>query len=237
MHNALRLVGGGGIAALVVLAGGCEFNDSDDEFEEPALDEREFVTSGMEEHLSQARAARGRMYLYENASRDGVETRPSGLQIEVLEKGAGETPTLRDTVVTHYKVTSVDGTVLDNSEDYGEPQEFRVDSVIAGWREALQEMKVGSRWKLYVPPELAYGERGLAQIPGGETLVYDLELLGVKRGGPSERTELQAVNEATLEPQIEDGQADPAFLSGTEMREPGTPPRGDASLDTLDLLD
>ena len=115
-----------------------------------------------------------------NATKPGVEEKPSGLQVLVLREGSGSRPRLGDTVITHYNLHTTEGSLIDDSMDYGEPQEFEIDKVIAGWREALHEMKVGAKWKLFVPPELAYGAHGLAQIPGGQTLVYELTLLGIK---------------------------------------------------------
>lgn len=235
--------------AALMLAG-CTTTDTPDVDEEYApLDGQAFRTDGMQEHLSDARAARGRLFMVENKLKPGVVTRPSGLQYIVLEEGDGETPTLEDSVVTHYHVSTVDGREIDNSEDYGGPQEFRVDKVIAGWREALQEMKVGARWKLFVPAELAYGERGLAQIPGGETLVYDLELMGVSRGAGELAGAVAEVEDVPAPPSDLDldaslvGDAPLSFdaraaISGLDAAEPGTPSgRGGGSFDNLDLLD
>ncbi len=212
-----------------------------------SIAEREFRTDGMQEHLSSARAAKGRLFMAQNKLRPEVVSRPSGLQYIVLEEGDGDTPTLDDKVVTHYRVSSVDGRQIDDSSDYGGPQEFRVDKVIAGWREALQEMKVGARWKLFVPAELAYGERGLAQIPGGETLVYDLELLGVIRGEPdlaaagAEEVPAPPADLDLGDPgRAEEGEATAGAgeFSDLGQGEPGSAPRrGDLSLDNLDLLD
>jgi len=111
--------------------------------------------------------------------------------------------------------------------DYGEPQEFEIDKVIAGWREALQEMKVGAKWKLFVPPELAYGAHGLAQIPGGQTLVYELTLLGIKGNAG-------AVSVVRPEKPVDGNLAPVVSLSpeaGPKV------PAGDLSRDNLDLLD
>ena len=226
---------------------GCNTTDtaSQDDVYAP-LDGVGMETSGMPEHLSDARAARGRLFLAENKLKPGVVTLPSGLQYMVIEDGDGKTPTLKDTVVTHYHVSSITGREIDDSEDYGEPQEFRVDKVIAGWREALQEMKEGARWKLFVPAELAYGERGLAQIPGGETLIYEWELLGVKPGEAAVADVAEDVpappSDLDLGVPTSDETLPPAgtgtTLSGLDQPEPGSVPRrGDLSLDNLDLLD
>ncbi len=236
-----------GMAGLMLA--GCTTLDSPDEVEDYApLDGQALRTDGMQEHLSEARAAKGRLFMAENKLKPGVITRPSGLQYIVLEEGDGATPTLNDSVVTHYFVSTVGGRELDNSADYGGAQEFRVDKVIAGWREALQAMKVGARWKLYVPAELAYGERGLAQIPGGETLVYDLELMGVNPGEVAE-TAVVAVAEDVPAPPSDLDLSEPAVdtppsfdagqtISGLEGVEPGTRvQRGGVPFDNLDLLD
>ena len=231
--------GAAAVCATAIFAGGCASDDLEPDIS-PGLADRTFYTDGMEEHLANARAARGRIFLTENEARAGIQTRPSGLQFEVLEAGDGAKPTLHDTVVTHYKVSSIDGTLFDDSEEYGEPQEFRVDKVIAGWREALQEMREGGKWKLYVPPQLAYGDQGLAQIPGGETLIYELELLTIKRGGPSVTDELIPPVEIDPEPDREISVAPDQTrpdLSSSGLKEPGAPAGRDLSLDNLDLLD
>ena len=111
-----------------------------------------------------------------------MTTTASGLQYEVLASGTGAKPGPTDTVTTHYHGTFIDGGVFDSSVDRGEPAEFRVDGVIRGWTEALQLMAVGDKWKLYVPPQLAYGERGGGRIGPNETLIFEVELLGVKAG-------------------------------------------------------
>jgi FKBP-type peptidyl-prolyl cis-trans isomerase FklB len=122
----------------------------------------------------------GANYLQENAKREGVTTLPSGLQYEVIKDGTGSIPTLEDNVTTHYHGTLVDGTVFDSSVDRGEPASFPVGGVIKGWTEALQLMSVGSKWKLYVPYDLAYGERGAgAQIGPYSTLIFEVELISI----------------------------------------------------------
>tara|TARA_B110001450_G_scaffold28076_1_gene24515 strand:+ start:2208 stop:2882 length:675 start_codon:yes stop_codon:yes gene_type:complete len=122
----------------------------------------------------------GANYLQENAKREGVTTLPSGLQYEVINNGTGPIPTIEDNVTTHYHGTLIDGTVFDSSVDRGEPASFPVGGVIKGWTEALQLMSVGSKWKLYVPYDLAYGERGAgAQIGPYSTLIFDVELISI----------------------------------------------------------
>jgi FKBP-type peptidyl-prolyl cis-trans isomerase FklB len=122
---------------------------------------------------------RGEDFLAENGARDGVVTLPSGLQYEVLTPAEGPKPAATDQVTTHYRGTLLDGTVFDSSYDRGEPATFPVNGVIAGWTEALQLMSVGSKWRLFIPPALAYGARGTGPIPANATLVFDVELLQI----------------------------------------------------------
>ncbi|WP_411563811.1 FKBP-type peptidyl-prolyl cis-trans isomerase [Pseudomonas shirazensis] len=124
-------------------------------------------------------AAVGVEFLAENAKREGITTLASGLQFEVLTAGVGAKPSRDDTVRTHYHGTLLDGTVFDSSYDRGQPAEFPVGGVIAGWTEALQLMNAGSKWRLYVPSELAYGAQGVGSIPPHSVLVFDVELLDV----------------------------------------------------------
>ena len=125
-------------------------------------------------------AADGEAFLADNAKRDEVTVTESGMQFEVLNAGDGEKPSASSTVRTHYHGTLIDGTVFDSSYDRGQPAEFPVDGVIAGWTEALQMMGVGSKWRLYLPHTLAYGERGAGGAIGPfAALVFDVELLAV----------------------------------------------------------
>ena len=128
---------------------------------------------------AEAAAGAGLAFLAENAKRDGIIVLASGLQYEVLTAGEGAKPSREDTVRTHYHGTLIDGTVFDSSYDRGQPAEFPVGGVIAGWTEALQLMNAGSKWRLYVPSELAYGEQGVGSIPPHSVLVFDVELLDV----------------------------------------------------------
>ena len=119
-------------------------------------------------------------FLRENGKRKGVTTLASGLQYEVIYDGTGPKPTIEDNVTTHYHGTLIDGTVFDSSVDRGEPASFPVGGVIKGWTEALQLMAVGSKWKLYVPYDLAYGERGAGpQIGPYSTLIFEVELISI----------------------------------------------------------
>lgn len=128
---------------------------------------------------AEAAAAAGRDYLAENAKREGVTVLASGLQYEVLVQGSGAKPGADDQVRTHYHGTLIDGTVFDSSYERGQPAEFPVGGVIPGWVEALQLMNAGSKWRLHVPSELAYGAQAIGSIPPHSVLVFDVELLDV----------------------------------------------------------
>lgn len=122
----------------------------------------------------------GKLFLENNAKRAGVTTLPSGLQYEVLKAGTGAIPAKTDRVSVHYHGTLLDGTVFDSSVDRGQPATFGVTQVIAGWVEALQLMPEGSKWKLFIPYNLAYGERGDGgKIGPYATLVFEAELLSI----------------------------------------------------------
>ena len=119
-------------------------------------------------------------YLTENAAKAGVITTASGLQYEIIKSGNGEKPTINDQVTVHYHGMLTDGTVFDSSVDRGQPAQFGVTQVIPGWVEALQLMSVGDKWKLTIPSELAYGERGAGGMIGpNSTLVFEVELLAI----------------------------------------------------------
>lgn len=123
----------------------------------------------------------GQAFLEENKKKEGVKTTASGLQYIVMKEGTGPKPTLNDKVTTHYHGTLIDGTVFDSSVERGQPATFPVSGVIPGWTEALQMMPVGSKWKLFVPSELAYGERGAGgKIPGNSVLIFEVELLKIE---------------------------------------------------------
>ncbi len=132
-----------------------------------------------EEKRSAVMKSAGAEFLVENAKRAGVEVTESGLQYEVLTAGSGKKPAATDTVRVHYHGTFTDGKVFDSSVQRNQPAEFPVNGVIAGWVEALQLMSEGSKWKLYIPYQLAYGERGAGSIPPYSTLVFEVELLNV----------------------------------------------------------
>lgn len=125
----------------------------------------------------------GQAFLAENALRANVVTTASGLQYEVLASGNGAAPGPRDIVTAHYHGTFIDGRVFDSSVERGRPTTYPVDGFISGWTEALQLMKIGDKWRLYVPPNLAYGENGTSGIGPNETLIFEVELLDVQRRG------------------------------------------------------
>lgn len=138
------------------------------------------IMQAKQAELSKEAAEAGRLYLEQNEKKEGVTVTQSGLQYEIITEGSGEKPVATSTVRTHYHGTLIDGTVFDSSYDRGQPAEFAVNGVIAGWTEALQLMTVGSKWRLTVPYELAYGERGAGGAIGPySTLVFDVELLEI----------------------------------------------------------
>jgi FKBP-type peptidyl-prolyl cis-trans isomerase FklB len=129
---------------------------------------------------SEGKIEEGKVFLAENGKRKEVTTLESGLQYEIITSTDGPKPTLNDQVTTHYHGTLLDGTVFDSSVDRGQPATFPVSGVIKGWTEALQLMSIGSKWRLYVPFDLAYGEKGAsAQIGPYTTLIFDVELLKI----------------------------------------------------------
>ncbi len=158
--------------------------------EAPALspDEMQAVVMARREQEMQAQRARaedtkaaGEAFLAENGEREGVVTTDSGLQYEVLTEGEGEQPTVNDTVVVHYRGTLLDGTEFDSSYSRDAPATFPLEGIIKGWQEALQLMKTGGKWKVFIPSELAYGASGAGgRIGPNETLIFEIELLEIK---------------------------------------------------------
>ena len=135
----------------------------------------------LEEKISGAAKAEGEKFLAENAKREGVKVTASGLQYEVLEPSLGQKPKATDTVRVHYEGTLIDGTVFDSSYKRGESISFPLNGVIKGWTEGLQLMSIGSKYKFFIPYQLAYGERGAGQsIPPYSALIFTVELLEVK---------------------------------------------------------
>lgn len=157
---------------------------------------RDYQTRMMEarqkkmEEQAQANLEEGQEFLGENADKDGVEVTDSGLQYQVLESGdeGAQSPTLKDTVEVHYKGMLRDGTVFDSSIERDKPAVFGLKHIIPGWQEALPMMKVGDKWKLFLPPELGYGEQGAGgDIGPNEVLIFEVELLDVKDQGAKEK--------------------------------------------------
>ncbi len=127
----------------------------------------------------------GEAFLAENKTKPGVTTLPSGLQYKVIAEGSGESPKATDTVSVNYKGTLIDGTEFDsNAKRGGQPAKFNVSGVVKGWTEALQLMKPGGKWQLFIPSELAYGDMGRPNIPPGSTLLFEIELLSVEAPKP-----------------------------------------------------
>ena len=130
--------------------------------------------------MAKVNAEAGKKFLEENAKREEVKVTASGLQYEVLTEGNGDIPTASDTVKVHYTGTLIDGTVFDSSVQRGEPAVFGVTQVIPGWVEALQMMNAGSKWRLYIPSDLAYGQNGAGNVIGpNATLIFEVELLEI----------------------------------------------------------
>jgi FKBP-type peptidyl-prolyl cis-trans isomerase len=131
--------------------------------------------------ISEKTKKEGEAFLAENKSKEGVVTLPSGLQYKILKAGDGKKPTIDDTVVCHYRGTLVNGTEFDSSYKRNQPATFAVKGVIKGWTEALQLMPVGSKWQLFIPSALGYGERGATSlIPPNSALIFEVELISIQ---------------------------------------------------------
>jgi len=129
---------------------------------------------------SEANKVEGEKFLTDNANKEGVQTTESGLQYQIISEGDGVQPAETDTVKVHYKGVLIDGRQFDSSYDRGEPAVFPLNRVISGWTEGLQLMKVGSKFKFFIPSELAYGQRSTGIITPNSTLVFDVELLAIE---------------------------------------------------------
>jgi len=142
-----------------------------------ALEEKQRVKSA---EMAQVNEKAGKAFLEENGKRPEVKTTSSGLQYEILKEGDGLQPKATDRVMVHYTGKLIDGTVFDSSVERGEPATFGVTQVIPGWVEALQLMKVGAKWRLFIPSQLAYGPAGAGNIIGpNSTLIFDVELINI----------------------------------------------------------
>lgn len=145
--------------------------------------------------LAATNKAEGEKFLAENKTKEGVITTESGLQYKVITEGKGEKPRASDTVVTHYTGKLINGKVFDSSYKRNSPATFPVSGVIKGWTEALQLMPVGSKWELYIPSDLAYGDRGAGKDIGpGQTLLFEIELLEIKKPQGEAKTDKKAEN-------------------------------------------
>jgi len=134
----------------------------------------------MKNEKAAANLQAGQDFLAANKANEGVVALPSGLQYQVLKEGSGAKPGARDKVTCHYHGTLIDGTVFDSSVQRGQPATFPLDRVISGWTEGLQLMPTGSKWRFFIPPNLAYGDRQVsAQIGPNSTLIFDVELIAV----------------------------------------------------------
>ncbi|MDA7505487.1 FKBP-type peptidyl-prolyl cis-trans isomerase [Verrucomicrobia bacterium] len=133
-----------------------------------------------QEKVAQKNAAEGESFLEANKTKEGVKTLGSGMQYKVVQTGEGPIPTASDKVRVHYKGTFIDGKEFDSSYKRNQPATFNVTGVIKGWTEALQLMKVGSKWQLFIPSDLAYGNGGNRSIPPNSTLLFEVELLGIE---------------------------------------------------------
>ncbi|MCG6918710.1 MAG: FKBP-type peptidyl-prolyl cis-trans isomerase [Deltaproteobacteria bacterium] len=160
---------------------GKESRLSDEEMRAAVASLREKTVAAMQASIkeqAQKNLAEGEKFLAENKIKEGVKTTGSGLQYKVIEEGEGSSPKAGDTVTVHYRGTFVDGTEFDSSYQRGEPATFPLTGVIPGWTEALQLMKKGSKWVLFIPSDLAYGERGAgSRIPPNSTLIFEVELI------------------------------------------------------------
>jgi len=164
--------------------GGKEPKMSQEEIRATISELQKRVTAERQKELKEKGAKNleeSKKFLAENQKKEGIKTLPSGLQYKVLTEGTGKMPKADDTVTVNYKGTLIDGTEFDSSYKRGQPATFQVNGVIKGWTEALQLMKEGAKWQLFIPPELGYGERGAGpQIPPNSTLIFEVELISVK---------------------------------------------------------
>jgi FKBP-type peptidyl-prolyl cis-trans isomerase len=168
------------------LAGGETLLTPDQAQTEIMAFQQTFRAAQQKKHAEQAtkNKADGEAFLASNKTKPGVQTLPDGLQYLVLTNGSGATPAPSDMVTVNYKGTFLDGTEFDSSAKVGHPLQIEANHVIPGWTEALEKMTVGSKWKLFIPANLAYGEQGTRGIPPNSTLIFEVELLDTKAPAP-----------------------------------------------------
>ncbi len=155
---------------------------TDEQIQETMMSfQQKMMTKAQEKQLKESGAANeaGEKFLAENKSKPGVVTTASGLQYKIIKAGTGKKPKATNEVKVHYRGTLLNGMEFDNSFSRGEPITLPVSGVIPGWTEALQLMPVGSKWELYIPSKLGYGNTGSGPIPGGSTLIFEVELLAI----------------------------------------------------------
>lgn len=171
------------ILALNDAKAGKDSRISEEDGQKVMTEMQEKVMKQMEEErkkVSEENITKGKKFLEENKAKPGVTTTDSGLQYKVITAGNGAKPKATDTVTVHYTGKLIDGTEFDSSAKHGQPATFPLDGVIPGWTEVLQLMPQGSKWEVYIPSELAYGEGGQGPIPASSTLIFEIELLEIK---------------------------------------------------------
>ena len=160
--------------------------------EKPLLSKEEIQETmvAFQKEMMEKQKQRGEAFLSENKKKEGVKTLPSGLQYKVIKAGTGKKPKVNDTVTVNYRGTLIDGTEFDSSFRRGQPVAFPVSGVIPGWTEALPLMQEGAKWQLFVPPNLAYGERGAGGLIGpNTTLIFEVELISVQENKQEKKQE------------------------------------------------
>jgi FKBP-type peptidyl-prolyl cis-trans isomerase len=163
--------------------GGTAPSLSQEEMQRTVLDLQKRLMAARQKELKEMgerNLAEGKSFLEENKKMEGVKTLPSGLQYKVLSEGTGKTPGAADQVTVNYKGMFINGTEFDNSYKRGTPATFQLNKVVKGWTEALQLMKEGSKWQLFIPPELGYGDRVAGPVPPNSTLIFEVELISVE---------------------------------------------------------
>jgi len=159
---------------------------------QPLLSKEEIqeTMAAFQKEMAEKQKQRGEAFLSENKKKEGVKTLPSGLQYKVVKAGTGKKPKLTDTVTVNYRGTLIDGTEFDSSFRRGQPATFPISGVIPGWTEAMQLMAEGAKWQLFIPPNLAYGERGAGGLIGpNATLIFEVELISVQENKQEKKQE------------------------------------------------